>query len=463
MAQAWWKLKSTAGSERLGRHEESQLAQLVNESQVTVDQLQAVVEEVHLAMEQLAGIADRSAVQEEKLRQQSKNALDRIEETFSSLQEVAAAAEQITDTSQQLSAESRQTKDVVLDVVRALTTTDQVMNELYEQNRTMSSSIRELIQQTSRIHEINASIHGIVSQTSLLALNASIEAAHAGETGRGFAIVAQEIKKLAEQSGEAVKRSTSIVEEIEQGVERVVVSVEVEKSAVASGIQEMGVIKDHMDRIVGRIHQVDALVGQTSEASARQSALTTETTGMLADVVETVNGTLRRVDETLELTEMQRGQIAKLERVNRSLQKSSDELAGSIGKAGVERETQHAMTEVSKLMSKLQQLAADPGLATLDETEHRERLTSMLLGASDVEAAWSNRADGSFIVSLPEAGLVNARSREWWKAAMAGRPFTSDVYISAITKQACMTLSLPIRDSSGMPIGVVGIDVRVGS
>ena len=63
---------------------------------------------------------------------------------------------------------------------------------------------RDLIEQTSKINEINDFIQEIVSQTSLLALNASIEAAHAGEFGRGFAVVAQQIKKLAEQSHEAV-------------------------------------------------------------------------------------------------------------------------------------------------------------------------------------------------------------------------------------------------------------------
>ncbi|WP_020616017.1 methyl-accepting chemotaxis protein [Paenibacillus daejeonensis] len=462
MAQAWWRTKSLTGASGRSPQEETALERLVNESQVTVDQLQAAVEEVQLAMGRLTAIADRSAIQEELLRSQSKQALERIEGTFSSLQEVAAAAEQIQDTSRRLSDESRETKDVVLDVCRSLTTTDRVMNELYEQNMTMSRHIGQLIQQTSRIHEINSSIHNIVSQTSLLALNASIEAAHAGEAGRGFAIVAQEIKKLAEQSSEAVKRSTTIVEEIEQGVEQVVVSVEVEKAAVASGISEMTLIKDHMDRIVGRIHEVDQLALQSSRASSGQSELTTGTTVMLGEVVETVNETLQRVDETLELTEQQRGQIGKLDLVSRTLQKSSHELADSIGRAGVKRGEQRAMTEVSALMRQLQQLTSDEALTSLEETAHQERLAAIMLGSSDIEAVWSNRADGSFIFSLPEAGLVNARNREWWKAAIAGRPFTSEIYISAITKQACMTLSLPIKDHTGKPVGVIGLDVRVG-
>ena len=122
--------------------------------------------------------------------------MESIGETFSTLKEVAASAEQISDTAKQLDAESKETKEIVLDVCRSLTNTDKVMNDLQRHNGTMDASIRDLIEQTSKINEINDFIQGIVSQTSLLALNASIEAAHAGEFGRGFAIVARRSRSL---------------------------------------------------------------------------------------------------------------------------------------------------------------------------------------------------------------------------------------------------------------------------
>ncbi|MGO4376098.1 methyl-accepting chemotaxis protein, partial [Paenibacillus sp. MCAF20] len=175
---------------------------------VISDQLNAAVDEVDQTIGHLTDIADQSAVQEQSLRAKSSLAMSRIEETFAALQEVSSAAEEINEASEHLNKKSKETKEVVIEVCRSLTSTDQVMSDLNAHNQNMEQHIRQLIDQTSYINEINQFIQEIVSQTSLLALNASIEAAHAGEYGRGFAVVAQQIKKLAEQSGEAVKRSS---------------------------------------------------------------------------------------------------------------------------------------------------------------------------------------------------------------------------------------------------------------
>lgn len=437
------------------------LRMLINESLVISDQLTAAVEEVNQSTSQLTEIADQSAVTEGELRVSSKKAMERIEETFSNLQEVAASAEQISATADQLDEESKSTKEVVLEVCRSLTTTDQVMNDLNTHNQTMDKHIRELIEQTSRINEINSFIQEIVSQTSLLALNASIEAAHAGEYGRGFSVVAQQIKKLAEQSHEAVKRSSGLVEEIEYGVKQVVSSVDLEKAAVERGISEMGQTKERMDAIFTRIQEVDKLVSKSSTASKRQSEHMSATTSMLKEVVDTVNETLESVDETLELTHKQRRQIAKLDRISTNLHKSSGELSKAIQKVGVKHEVFDVEINATATMEKLLAIASDEGIVTLQEAIHKTKLTTLLQSTPEIEAIWSNRDDGSFIFSLPEAGLLNAKGREWWKQAMKGKSFTSDVYISAITKQPCLTISVPVTSRNGELIGVIGADIRV--
>jgi len=109
----------------------------------------------------------------------------------------------------------------------------------------------------------------------------------------------------------------------------------------------------------------------------------------------------------------------------------------------------------------LASIASQPAIRSLDEQVHASTLKTLIESKPEVEAIWSNRADGSFIFSFPEAGLLNARSREWWKRAMDGSSYTSDIYISAITKRPCLTISMPILDEHGKPAGVIGIDIRV--
>lgn len=434
---------------------------LLHESVVISDQLTAAVDEVDGAIDQLTSIADASQSQEQKLRLSSSVALSRIEEAFSSLQEVAAAAEQISGASAHLNEKSKETKEVVLDVCRSLIDTDDAMNELKRQNATMERHILELIQHTSRINEINALIHEIVSQTSLLALNASIEAAHAGEYGRGFSVVASQIKKLAEQSADAVKRSAGMVEQIEGGVKLVVEAVDREKQSVERSVSEMAVNKQRMDAIFMKITEVDELVGQTVTASSEQTEHMDGSTAMLKDVVNSVNDTIRSVDETLALANKQRDQVRKLDRVRVNLGRSSAALSTAVEKIGIKRSGSAAVGNAAGVQQWLSGAAADPELTALDEAAHDRKLTSMLASRSDVEAIWSNRGDGSFIFSLPEAGLLNAKNREWWKRAIAGQPFQSEVYVSAITKQLCMTIAVPIRDSSGQVVGVIGADMSI--
>lgn len=461
MAAVRWFKRETLDEAKQNETQQERMSQLLNESVVISDQLNAAVEEVDVTMRHLADVADRSVAQESVLRRSSAGAMQRIEEAFSTLQEVASAAEQISGASSELKSKSKETKEIVLDVCRSLLSTDEVMNELNAQNRIMEQHIRKLIELASHIHEMNGLIQDIVSQTSLLALNASIEAAHAGEYGRGFAVVAGQIRKLAEQSGEAVRRSSTLVEEIESGVKHVVQAVEDEKQFVERGVAEMQTTKERMDVIFAKISEVDDWAGRTDAASAEQTKHMGNATSMLKEVVDSVNETLLSVDETLKMTETQREQIVKLDRIKDNLGRSSRDLAKAIDNVGIKRTISDAKGNVPELLEWLKKAAAEPTITALRAEDHAKRLAELLGSKTDIEAIWSNRVDGSFIFSFPEAGLLNAKGREWWKKAMSGQAFQSDVYVSAITKQLCMTLSVPIRDEQGQIIGVLGADMSI--
>lgn len=445
---------------RSAEHEEK-VSQLIHESLVISDRMQAAVEEVNLAALELSEIANRSRAQEERLRKLGRQAVDRIEETFAALQTVEARAEEIKDNMLRTSEQSREVSRVVVDVCLSLVNTDEVMNDLGRHNRTMEQRIDDLISQMSRIGEINAFLQEIVTQTSLLALNASIEAAHAGEYGRGFAVVAQEIRKLAEQSHESLRRSGGIVREIEEGVRQVVSSVREEKTAVQRGISEKTQTKARMDDIYARIARLDPLVSFAAQASAEQSALTAGVTSMLKEAADAMGLTVRSVDETLELTAEQRKQIAKLDRVREDLGRNSRALYAAIQEVGLRRESGASDLPIEPMIEWLASIAAQPSIRSLDEKVHASTLKALIEAKPEIEAIWSNRADGSFIFSFPEAGLLNARGREWWKRAMEGSTYTSEIYVSAITKRPCLTISMPIPDDQGKPAGVIGIDIRL--
>lgn len=437
------------------------LRRMIEEAVVISDRLQATVSEVDSSMGQLSAIADRSAQHEDLLRDNSKTAMTRLGDTFSSLKEVASASQEIRSVTELMSRQSKETREVVVEVCRSLTHTDEVMNDLSKNHGTMEERVHALIEQASKIGEINALIQEIVSQTSLLALNAAIEAAHAGEHGRGFSIVAGEIRKLAEQSGQAVKRSTGIVSSIESGIREVVSSVDLEKKSVALGLDEMNKTRDRMDIIFNQFLKVDEHVGRTREFAAAQAERTAVANGMLEDVVESLGKTVNSVENTLALNVKQRIEINNLGRVSEELRASAEELIASVQQTGGRVWEGPVSADTAKWSELLNAVAADRALANMEEETHREVLGGLLKRSPGMEAIWSNREDGSFVYSEPEAGLLNARGREWWKRAMTGEAFVSEVYISAITKRPCLTVSMPIKRLDGSPFGVIGIDITV--
>ncbi|MFK7695498.1 methyl-accepting chemotaxis protein [Paenibacillus sp. HJGM_3] len=432
----------------------------MNESQVLSDRLSAAVEEVNQSIECLNEIADRSIVEEKRLRASSKETLVTLEMTFASLQQVASAAEQIREVSGRLGRESEDTQEKVAEISRSLEATDKVMEDLHSNHDILGRNIAMLSEHTGKIEEINGFIREVVEQTSLLALNASIEAARAGELGRGFNVVATEIRRLADQSNQAVARSSDTLAAVEKSVHEVVESVYSEKEAVYRGIQEMKRMKEGIALILSKIVQVHHLVGRTESASEQQAEQMKDTTVKLSEMVELVNAALGSVDRTLEQTEYQRRETAKLQTVSAGLSRASDEMVGAIGSIRTKEKELEIPSHVrDAFLRKLGEAVASQELIGLTPEAHARSLSRLMADNRMIEAVWSNRSDGSFLFSKPEAGLLNAKGREWWKRAMQGETFVSSVYISAITKKPCVTLSRAIYNERREVIGVVGVDL----
>lgn len=439
-----------------------QMKGLYNESIVISDQLVAAVDEVDQAMIHLSSITDKSQQQERLLTNCSKQANSKITEVFSSLQQVSAAADQISYGAMHLTNQSSETKQVTLDLQKSLTEMESRMQQLQKSNLDMTLQINSLIEHTSKIYELNKLIQQIVSQTSLLALNASIEAAHAGEYGKGFAVVAQEIRRLADQSNATVKQSSEFVAHIEQGVKLVTSAVAQERTFVEQSVQEMGMSCERMDMIAERIVEVDQLVSDMKASSDSQKIQTAYVTTRLQEAVEYVNETLIAVKDTVSMNEAQRSQIHKLDRIRSNMGKASNELKQAIECVEIDVVKKVTNANTDAMIKWLTEAASRSSITSLDPIEHYEQLSALLSSEPEVEAIWSNHADGSFIVSIPDAGLLNAKGREWWKQAMRGESYQSTYYVSAITKRLCQTLSVPIYKDDSI-VGVLGIDLTIGS
>lgn len=184
----------------------------------------------------------------------------------------------------------------------------QGMNEIRTQIQETSKRIKRLGESSQEIGEIVELISDITEQTNVLALNAAIQAASAGDAGRGFSVVAEEVQRLAERSGEATKQIATIVKTIQADTQNAVSAMEQTTQGVLEGNRLADEAGKSLEEI-GRVStQLAHLIGNISKATRNQSESATKVANQMKEILnvteKTSEGTTRASQAVSELTDL---------------------------------------------------------------------------------------------------------------------------------------------------------------
>ncbi|MGY6040033.1 methyl-accepting chemotaxis protein [Aeromonas sp. AE23HZ002T15] len=265
-----------------------------------IERLQEMMGEVSKASGQLnEGISDLArqtgsaqGLLAEHVREteQVVTAINEMSRTAISVSESAASTAQLTGQSQQLASESRQVVDRAMGSVTALVA----------EVETTASSIAAMQQDVQQIGSILGVIGGIAEQTNLLALNAAIEAARAGEQGRGFAVVADEVRSLAGRTQQSTAEIQTMLSRLQRGTQTVVEAMGNTRQSCQDAAENTGKVNASLDAMAGEVVEINDLISHIATAAEQQSAVAEEINRNMSAIAEVITQLKGNGERTVE-------------------------------------------------------------------------------------------------------------------------------------------------------------------
>jgi methyl-accepting chemotaxis protein len=250
--------------------------------------LHEVVQSIAATAEHVASASEEISASASQQSQASETQKDQAAQVATAMQEMASTVLQVSENSNKAAEASRKAAETARQGGTIVDDTLTKMRVIAESVSATAKKVEELGKSSDQIGRIIGVIDDIADQTNLLALNAAIEAARAGEQGRGFAVVADEVRKLAERTTSATKEIAQMIQTVQSETKIAVTAMEAGTKQVEEGVKSTTLAGDSLKQIIHMSEEVGEMITHIATAATEQSSASEEVNNNMEQIAKLV-------------------------------------------------------------------------------------------------------------------------------------------------------------------------------